>query len=113
MRIKRGKTKRSKHKKVLKLSKGYRLTYSKLYKRAHEALLHAGQYSFSHRKKRQGQFRSLWIKRVNAGLSEQGLSYSEFINKLKKAKIDLNRKSLAALALDYPEVFKEIVTKVK
>lgn len=113
MRIKRGKTKRSKHKKVLKLAKGYRLTYSKLYRRANEALLHAGQYSFNDRKKRQNQFRSLWIKRINAALSNEDLSYSEFMHRLKKSNIDLDRKSMAALALDYPEVFKEVVVKVK
>lgn len=113
MRIKRGKTKKSKHKKVLKLAKGYRLTYSKLYRRAKEALLHAGDYSFAHRKKRKGQYRKTWIKRINAALTGENLSYSQFINKLKVAKVDLDRKSLAIMALDHPEAFKEVIAKVK
>ena len=113
MRIKRGKTKRKKHKKVLKLAKGYRLSYSKSYRRAKEARLHAGQYSFAHRKKRQNQFRRVWIQRINAALSEEGVSYSRFINKLKTAKIELDRKVLAGLALDYPEIFKAVVAKAK
>lgn len=113
MRIKRGKAKRQKHNKVLKLAKGYRLSYSKLYRRAREARLHAGQYSFADRKKRQNQFRKLWIKRINAALSEYGISYSQFINKLKAAKIELNRKVLAEMALNQPEAFKAVVEKVK
>jgi len=113
MRIKRSKAKRAKHRKVLKLNKGYRLSYSKLFKRANEARLHAGAYSFAHRKKRQGQFRELWIERINAALKAEDLSYSKFINKLMKANIKLDRRVLAALALDNPETFKAVVAKVK
>ncbi len=111
MRIKRGKTKHQKHKKVLSKTKGFRLSYSKLYKRAKEALLHAGQYSFQHRKKRAGQFRKLWIKRISAGLTKFDIRYSDFMSNLTKSKIELNRKSLAALALDYPEAFEAVVKK--
>ncbi len=113
MRIKRGKTKRKRHNKILKMAKGYRLTYSKLYRRAKEAVLHAGQYSFNDRKKRKGQFRRTWIQRIQAGLHKHNLSYNKFIFKLKSKKIDLNRKSLAYLAKDHPEIFDEIVKEVK
>lgn len=113
MRIKRGVNTKRKHKKVLAETKGYRLSYRKLIKRAKEALLHAGQYSYNDRKKRSGQFRRLWIKRINAALSAHDVKYSVFINKLKIAKVDLNRKVLASLALDNPEVFKAVVEEVK
>ncbi|MBU0975387.1 MAG: 50S ribosomal protein L20 [Patescibacteria group bacterium] len=113
MRIKRGKIKNRKHKKVLKAAKGYRLTYSKLYRRAKEALLHAGQYSYDHRKKRGNEFRKLWIKRINGALTEHGMKYNKFINSLKKEKIELDRKVLSELAIHEPEVFTEIVNKVK
>ncbi|MBN1331645.1 50S ribosomal protein L20 [Candidatus Dojkabacteria bacterium] len=113
MRIKRGKTKKAKHNKILKLTKGYRLSYSKLVKRAKEARLHAGQYSFAHRKKRKGQFRRLWIQRINAALSTEKMKYSTFIGNLKKANIELDRKILSELAFEYPETFKAIVKKVK
>lgn len=113
MRIKRGTTRHRRHKAVLKLTKGYRLSNSKLYKRAHEAMMHAGQYSLIHRRKRYGQFREIWIERINAGLEGSGLKYSEFINALKKNNIEINRKMLANLALDKKEVFTAIVNKVK
>jgi len=113
MRIKRGQTKRQKHKKVLKAAKGYRLSYSKLYRRATEALLHAGQYSFAHRRKRAGQFRRQWIQRINAGLQPHDVKYSKFINSLGSNKIELNRKMLADLALNHADVFAEVVKAVK
>lgn len=113
MRIKRGKIKHRKHKKVLKAAKGYRLTYSKLYRRAKEALLHAGQYSYNDRKKRGNQFRKLWIQRINAALDKYDMKYNQFINKLQKAKIEINRKMLSELAIHYPDAFEEIVKKVK
>jgi len=113
MRVKRGVTKRRKHKKVLKLTKGYTMSNSKLFRRAHEAHLHAGQYSMAHRRKRAGQFRRLWIKRINAALSPFELSYSKFISGLKKANIELDRKVLADLALDHSEEFKAVVEAVK
>ncbi|MFQ5492714.1 MAG: 50S ribosomal protein L20 [Candidatus Dojkabacteria bacterium] len=113
MRVKRGATKNKKHKKVLKAAKGYRLSYSKLYRRAKEALLHAGQYSFAHRRKRQGQYRRLWIERINAALSDKDIKYSQFISKLKGEQIELNRKVLADLALNHEEVFAQIVKAVK
>lgn len=113
MRVKRGKNKNQRHKKVLKQTKGFRLSYSKLYRRAKEALLHAGQYSFAHRKKRGGEFRKLWIQRINAALTEHDMKYSQFIHALDENKISLNRKMLAELGLHNKEVFAEVVNAVK
>lgn len=113
MRIKRGKTKHKKHKKILASAKGYRLSYSKLYKRAREALLHAGNYSFAHRRKRGNQFRRLWIERINAALTKHDIKYSRFINDLKKNGIELNRKVLADLALNNEKAFDEVVKSIK
>jgi large subunit ribosomal protein L20 len=113
MRIKRGKTKKQKHSKILKKAKGYRLSYSKLYKRAREALMHAGQYAYAHRKKRAGDMREIWIERINGALHTYNLSYSKFINLLKTAKIGLNRKMLAELAVNEPDTFKAVVEKVQ
>ncbi len=113
MRIKRGKVKNKKHKKVLKRAKGYRLSYSKLYKRAKEALMHAGAYSYAHRKKRGNDFRRLWIQRINAALDKYDIKYSRFINLLKKKKIEINRKMLSELAIHEPDIFKQIVEKVQ
>lgn len=109
MRIKRGLVKAQKHKKVLKAAKGYRQSYSKLYRRAKEALLHAGSYSFAHRRHRRAQMRREWIKIIAAGLSGSGVSYSSFIHGLKKNEINLDRKVLAELAQSQPEHFSEIV----
>lgn len=113
MRVKRGITRQRKHRKILKLAKGYRLSYSKLYKRAHEAVMHAGQYSLMHRRHRAAQFREVWIERINAALSEYDMKYGKFINALKANNIQLNRKVLAALALDHKEAFAAVVAKVK
>lgn len=113
MRIKRGLNKKRKHKKVLEQTKGFRLTYSKLYRRAKEALLHSGQYNFEGRKKRAGQFRSIWIQRINAALEPHNMKYSLFISSLKKKNVEIDRKILAGIALDYPETFKSIVDFVK
>ncbi len=113
MRVKRGITRQRKHRKILKLAKGYRLSYSKLYKRAHEAVMHAGQYSLMHRRHRAAQFREVWIERINAALKEYDMKYGQFINALKEKNIQLNRKVLAALALDHKEAFAAVVAKVK
>ncbi|MFW5719754.1 MAG: 50S ribosomal protein L20 [Candidatus Dojkabacteria bacterium] len=113
MRVKGGTTTRKRHKKILKQTKGYRGQRSKIYKRAKEAYLHAGQYAYTHRRSKKGQMRMLWIIRINAALSEYKMSYSQFINKLQKHEITLNRKSLSELAINYPEVFNKVVEKVK
>ena len=113
MRVKTGTTRKARHKKTLKATKGYRLTKSKLYKVAHEAQLHAGQYAYIGRKLKKRDFKRLWITRINAGLTNHDLSYSSFINLLKKANIRLNRKTLANLIVQEPKVFAKIVKKAK
>ncbi len=112
MRVKGGTTRSKRHKKILKATKGYRLTKSKLYKVAHEAYLHAGQYAYADRQKKAGQMRRLWIKRINAAAQQNGLKYSELMNKLKKAEIILNKKILSDLALNHPETFQNIVKNI-
>jgi len=112
MRVKRGFTRRRAHKKVLARTKGFRMTRHRLYKVAREADLHAGQYAYVGRKKRKRDMRRLWITRINAALKEFGISYSKFINLLKKAKIEVDRKILAELAVSEPFVFKAIVNKI-
>ncbi len=89
------------------------MTRHKLHKPAAEAVLHAGEYAFMGRKRRKRDFRRLWITRINAGLSETGLSYNRFINGLKKAKIELDRKILADLVVSDPKTFEQIVKKIK
>ena len=112
-RVKGGPSARKRHKKIIKLAKGYRGTRSKLYKRAREATIRAGEHAFAGRKIRKRDMRRLWIKRINAALTPYEISYSRFIPALKRAKIDLNRKMLSEIALNDPEGFKEIVEKVK
>lgn len=112
-RIKRGTTVRRRHKKVLKLTKGYRMTKRRLIKVAHEALLHAGEYAFMGRKRKKRDFRRLWISRISQALIPYEIKYNQFIMGLKKAGIGLNRKILAHLIVNDPNAFKEIVNKVK
>lgn len=112
MRVKTGKVRRRRHKKVLKATKGYRMTKGKLYRVSHEAYLHAGQYSYNHRRRRHSQMRQLWIKRINAAAQANGLKYSVLTDKLKKAKVELDKKSLAEIALNHPEVFTKVVEAV-
>lgn len=112
MRVKTGPYRRRKHKKVLSRTKGFRMSKHRRIRVAKEADLHAGDYAFAGRKLRKRDFRRLWIQRINAALEPFGLKYSRFISKLKKAKIGLDRKILADLALNNPEVFAKIVKKV-
>ena len=111
MRVKTGITRRKRHKKVLKRTKGFRMTKGRLYKVSKEADLHAGQYAFIGRKLRKRDMRRLWITRINAALTSLEVSYSKFINGLKKAKIEINRKILADLAISDPKTFEAIVKK--
>lgn len=104
---------RKKHKKILKLAKGYREARRKRQKLAHEALLQAKEYAYAGRKKRKRDIRRLWIQRINAAARTHGLSYSSFINGLGKTKISLNRKELADMAVRNPGKFEEIIGKVK
>lgn len=112
-RIKRGMVSRRKHNKLLNLTKGYSGTKSRLTKVAHEAALHAGAYAFHGRKLRKRDFRALWITRIGEATKREGLSYSIFINKLKKANITLDRKILSNLVVDDPDAFRQIVDNVK
>lgn len=102
---------RQRHNKILQLAKGYRMTRHRLYKVAHEATTHAGQYVFAGRKLRKRDLRRTWITRLNAALRELGLTYSKFIANLKKAELNLDRKILSELATNQPAVFKQIVEK--
>ena len=113
VRVKSGILTKKKHKKVLKLAKGYWMTRHKQFKKAKEAVLHAGQYAFSGRKNRKRDFRRLWIMRINAAVRPLGLTYSQFINKLAVKKIDLDRKILAQIAVEYSKVFEKLVQQVK
>lgn len=112
-RVKRGKIKKKRKKKMLKQAKGYRFGRSTKYKQAKEAVTHAGAHAFAHRRKKKGDFRKLWQIKISAVLREHELSYSKFIGLLKKAEIGLDRKVLADLAENEPKVFAEIVKKVK
>jgi large subunit ribosomal protein L20 len=112
-RVKGGMTTRRKHKKVLKLAKGYWMSRSKQIKKAKEAVLHAGQYAFNGRKLRKRDFRQLWIVRLNAAVRQAGLSYSKFIALLKAKNVAIDRKVLSQIAVDHPQVFAKIVEKVK
>lgn len=112
-RIKRGTVSKRKHNKLLSLTKGYRGTKSKLVKVAQEAALHAGQYAYNGRKIRKQDFRTLWITRIGEAAKKEGISYSVFINKLKKANIALDRKILSNLVVEDPKAFKHIVDIAK
>ncbi|NCN06772.1 MAG: 50S ribosomal protein L20 [Candidatus Pacebacteria bacterium] len=114
-RVKTGVVRRRRHKKVLSLTKGFRGTNNRLYKRAKEALLHAGQYAFIGRKLRKRDQRKLWIIRINAALQEvdQSLKYSWFISVMKKANVQINRKMLSELAIRDFSSFTEVVKTVR
>lgn len=109
-RVKKGITKRQKHKKILEAAKGYRGARSRLVRTAKEAVMHAGAYAYSGRKQKKQQARSLWIVKINAALGEQA-SYKDFIFGLKKQNIELDRKVLAQIAETDPETFKEITAQ--
>lgn len=101
------------HRKVKKAARGFKHARKRRVKTAKESLLHAGQYAYIGRKLRKRDLRKLWIVRLNAAAREHGLSYSKLINGLKKAKIELDRKILADIAVNDPKTFKEIVSKIK
>lgn len=110
-RVKGGPRARKKHKKVIKQAKGYRGTRSKLYKRANEAVIRAGEHAFAGRRIRRRDMRKLWIQRISGALSNYDINYSRFISGLKKANITLNRKMLSELAINDPKAFEQIVNK--
>lgn len=113
MRVKRGITTHAKHKKLFVANKGYRMTKRRLVRVAKQAYLHAGEYAYAGRKMRKRDFRRLWITRISEAVKQNGLSYSSFINKLKTANIEIDRKILANLIVENPEAFSAIIDKVK
>ena len=112
-RVKRGVTAKARHKKILTQSKGYRGRRGNVYRIAKEAVMKAGQYQYRDRRTKKREFRALWIARINAAVRELGMSYSVFMNGLKKASIDIDRKVLADMAVNDPAAFGSIVEKVK
>ena len=112
-RVKRGVTARASHKKILDAAKGYRGRRKNVYRVAKQAVMKAGQYAYRDRRQRKRQFRQLWIARINAAARECGLSYSKFMNGLKKASIEIDRKVLADLAVFEKAVFAQLVEKAK
>lgn len=112
-RVKRGVTAHKKHKKVLSLTAGHRGQRHRVFRRANESMLHALHYSYENRRDRKGDFRRLWIVRINAAARLNGLSYSRLISGLKKAGIELDRKSLADLAVTRPDAFTAVAEQAK
>ena len=112
-RVKRGVQARRRHKKILKLAKGYYGARSRVFRVAKQAVIKAGQYAYRDRKVRKRQFRALWIARINAAARINGMSYSRFISGLKKADIAIDRKVLADIAVHDMATFAAIVEKSK
>jgi large subunit ribosomal protein L20 len=109
VRVKRGVTARARHKKMLKAAKGHRASKHKLYARAKESLLSAWSYAYEHRRERKGDMRRLWITRINAAARMSGSSYSQLMAGLKQAGIELDRKSLAEMAIKDGAAFERVV----
>ncbi|MCX7116128.1 MAG: 50S ribosomal protein L20 [Gammaproteobacteria bacterium] len=112
-RVKRGVTARARHKKVLKLAKGYYSSRSRTYRMAKQAVIKAGQYAYRDRRQRKRQFRALWIVRINAQARVCGMSYSRMMAGLKKASIELDRKVLADMAIFDKAAFAVVVDQAK
>ena len=112
-RIKTGTTRRNRHKKVLKLTAGHKGSRHRLFKQANESMLHALSYSYAHRKEKKGDLRRLWNIRINAAARENGISYSQLISGLKKANIELDRKTLAFIAVNDKEGFSVLAEQAK
>ncbi|MEX0658805.1 MAG: 50S ribosomal protein L20 [Egibacteraceae bacterium] len=112
-RIKRGVQSRKSRRTVLHRAKGFRGARSRRYRIANEAVLHADRYAYRDRRTRKRDFRKLWIQRINAAARNEGLSYSRFINGLKRAEVEVDRKVLADLAVRDPKAFAELVAVAK
>jgi len=112
-RVKRGVTSRASHKKVIARAKGFRGRRNNVFRIANEAVMRAGQYAYRDRRNKKRDFRSLWITRINAAVREHGLSYSAFMNGLKKAAIVVDRKVLADIAVLDKPAFTKFVEKAK
>lgn len=113
VRVKRGFVARHRRKKLLKRAKGFRGSLSKLFRPAHQAVIRAMSYATAHRRKFKGDMRALWIVRINAAVRPLGLTYGEFMHGLKKAKVLIDRKMLAELAVRNHDVFKKLVDTAK
>lgn len=111
-RAKTGVVRRKRHKKIIAQTKGYYGSRSKLFRRANEAFLRAGEHAFFGRKLKRRDLKKLWIIRLNAAVREHGMKYSEFVHKLNKANIILNRKTLSELAILNPEAFKKVFESI-
>lgn len=109
MRIKRGKTTRRRHKKILKAAKGFRTIRKTNVKLARQAVMKSLSYAYRDRRNKKRTFRSLWISRINGGLTGLGINYSRFIKALSDKKIEVDRKILAKLAAEHPDIFKRVV----
>lgn len=112
-RIKRGTTAHKRRKKILKQAKGFKWGRKSKFRLAKEALMHAWSHAYKDRKRKKRDFRRLWQIKINAACRQRGLSYSKFINGLKRANIELDRKILAHLAEKHPEVFDKIFEAIK
>ena len=112
-RVKRGVTAKARHKKILKLARGYRGRRKNVFRVAKQAVIKAGQYAYRDRRQRKRQFRALWIARINAAARECGLSYSRFINGLNKAGVELDRKVLADIAVFDKAAFAALADKAR
>lgn len=112
-RVKRGVTAHKRHKKILKLAKGYRGSKSKLFRVAKEQVMKSGQYAYIHRRLKKRDFRKLWIARINAAARNNGTTYSRMVHGLKEAGVDINRKMLADLAVNDPQGFTALAELAK
>ena len=112
-RVKGALSTRKRHKKILKLAKGYRGAKSKLYRIANQAVMKSLTYSYTGRKLKKRDFRSLWITRISAACKINGINYSRFMNGLKKANIEINRKMLSEIAINDPAAFTQLVETAK
>jgi large subunit ribosomal protein L20 len=101
------------HKKILNITKGQRAARHIHYKAANETMMHSLHYAYVHRRQRKGDFRRLWITRINAAVRSEGISYSAFIDGLTKTGIEINRKVLADIAVRDPQAFSKIVASIK
>lgn len=113
MRVKRGTVRHSKHKKIIKMAKGYQGRRNSVFKLAKQAVLKAGQHAYRDRRVKKREFRNLWILNINAAVRKYDMSYSVFINKLSAKKIELNRKILADIANNEPKAFESIVKTIQ
>ncbi len=107
-RVKRGMTSHRRHKKILKMAKGYRGSKSKLFRVANEQVMKSGNYAYIHRRLKKRDFRKLWIARINAAARDNGTTYSKMVHGLKIAGVDINRKMLAELAVSDPQGFSRL-----